>query len=83
MRPLCYVQLRQLIEARDVEIAVLRGQLEALAGQVAELRLRLGQTRGTPQGRRRAPGPAKLAPRPLRESLAVGRQAQRASLAWR
>ena len=36
-------RLRQVVEAKDVEISVLREQLEALAAQVAELHSRLGQ----------------------------------------
>lgn len=37
-------RLRQVIEARDTEILMLREQIEALAAQVAELRTRLAQS---------------------------------------
>jgi predicted nucleic acid-binding Zn-ribbon protein len=39
-------RLRQVIEAKDTEVEVLRAQLEALAVHVAELRARLGRNSG-------------------------------------
>ena len=62
-----YARLREVIEAKDTEISVLREQLEALAAQVAELRARLGQS---PRNSSKPPssrGLAKPAPRSLRE----------------
>ena len=35
-------RLRQVVEAKDTEMGLLRQQVEALAAQVAELRARLG-----------------------------------------
>jgi len=60
-------RLREVVEAKDVEISVLREQLEALAAQVADLQSRLGQN---PRNSSRPPsseGLAKPAPKSLRK----------------
>jgi transposase len=59
-------RLRQVVEAKDIEISVLREQVEALAAQMAELRARLGQN---PRNSSRPPsseGLARPAPKSLR-----------------
>jgi transposase len=59
-------RLREVVEAKDAEIGMLREQVGALAAQVAELRARLGQN---PQNSSRPPsaeGLAKPAPKSLR-----------------
>ena len=60
-------RLRQVIEAKDTEIGLLRQQVEALAGQLAELRARLGQN---PRNSSRPPsseGLGKPSPKSLRK----------------
>jgi phage I-like protein len=86
-------RLRQVIEAKDTEIAVLRtshqaqldalrAQVAALSAEVADLRARLGQN---PRNSSRPPsseGLARPAPKSLR-SLAGGRAGRRGSRAPR
>jgi len=60
-------RLRQVIGAKDTEIAVLREQVEALAAQVAELRARLGNNSRNSSKPPSAEGLAKPAPRSLRK----------------
>ena len=60
-------RLREVIEAKDTEVRMLREQVEALTAQVAELRARLGQN---PRNSSKPPsgeGLAKPAPRSLRK----------------
>ena len=58
-------RLRQMIEAKDTEVEVLRAQLEALAVHVAELRARLGRNSGNSS----MPSPAQWLARPAPKSL--------------
>lgn len=60
-------RLRQVIGAKDSEIAVLREQVEALTAQVAELRARLGNNSRNSSKPPSAEGLAKPAPRSLRK----------------
>jgi hypothetical protein len=60
-------RLRQVIQAKDTEIAVLREQVEALTAQVAELRARLGNNSRNSSKPPSAEGLAKSAPRSLRK----------------
>ena len=59
-------RLRQVIEAKDTEVSVLRAQLEALAAQVEELRARLRQNSGNSSVPPSAQGLARPAPKSLR-----------------
>lgn len=60
-------RLRQVIGAKDTEIAVLREQVEALTAQVAGLRARVGSNSRNSSKPPSAEGLAKPAPRSLRE----------------
>jgi transposase len=60
-------RLRQVIGAKDTEIAVLREQVEALTAQVAELRARLENNSRNSSKPPSAEGLAKPAPRSLRK----------------
>jgi transposase len=66
-------RLRQVIGAKDTEIAVLREQVEALAAQVAELRARLGNNSRNSSKPPSAEGLAKPAPRSLRKKTGPAR----------
>jgi Family of unknown function (DUF6444) len=59
-------RLRQVIGAKDTEIALLREQVEALTALVAELRARLGNNSRNSSKPPSAEGLAKPAPRSLR-----------------
>jgi len=56
-------RLRQVIEAKDTEIAALRAQVVALAAEVADLRARLGQNSRNSSRPPSAEGLAKPAPK--------------------
>jgi transposase len=60
-------RLREVIEAKDTEIGLLREQVQALAAQVAELRARLGQNSRNSSKPPSAEGLAKSAPKSLRK----------------
>ncbi|MGO8887391.1 MAG: IS66 family transposase [Streptosporangiaceae bacterium] len=59
-------RLRQVVEAKDTEMGLLRQQVEALAAQVAELRARLGQNPRNSSRPPSAEGLGKPAPKSLR-----------------
>src|ERR1035441_8266525 len=59
-------RLRQVIEAKDTEVLVLREQLEVLQAEVAGLRARLGAGSRTSSGPPPSDGPGRPAPRSLR-----------------
>jgi transposase len=59
-------RLPQVIEAKDIEVSMLRAELEALAAQVAELRVRLRQNSGNSSVPPSAQGLARPAPKSLR-----------------
>jgi len=60
-------RLRQVVEAKDTEIGLLRQQVEALAAQVAELRARLGQNPRNSSKPPSSEGLGKPAPKSLRK----------------
>jgi transposase len=59
-------RLRQVIEAKDIEVSVLREQLEVLRAEVAELRARLGANSRNSSKPPSSEGLAKPAPKSLR-----------------
>jgi transposase len=59
-------RLREVVEAKDTEVGLLRAQVEALAAQLAELRARLGQNSRNSSKPPSSDGPGKPAPRSLR-----------------
>ena len=59
-------RLRQVVEAKDTEISVLRAQVEALRVEVAELRARLAQNSGNSSKPPSSGGLAKPTPKSLR-----------------
>ncbi|MHB1596563.1 MAG: IS66 family transposase [Streptosporangiaceae bacterium] len=59
-------RLREIVEAKDTEVSVLRAQLEALAGEVAALRARLGQDSSNSSRPPSADGLGRPAPKSLR-----------------
>ena len=60
-------RLRQVVEAKDTELGLLRQQVEALAAQVAELRARLGQNPRNSSKPPSSEGLGKPAPKSLRK----------------
>jgi transposase len=60
-------RLRQVVEAKDTAIGLLRQQVEALAAQVAELRARLGQNPRNSSKPPSSEGLGKPAPKSLRK----------------
>ena len=60
-------RLREVIEAKDTEIGLLRAQVQALTAQVAELRARLSQNSRNSSRPPSAEGLAKPAPKSLRK----------------
>ena len=59
-------RLRQVIEAKDIEVGVLREQLEVLRAEVAELRARLGANSRNSSRPPSSEGLARPAPKSLR-----------------
>lgn len=59
-------RLRQVIEAKDAEVAVLRAQVEALRAEMDALRARLGQNLRNSSRPPSGEGLARPAPRSLR-----------------